>query len=54
MAAFRLITLAYKLKRGWSRIPPAQRKKMVKHAQKQAPKVAKQVGKAVRQARKAR
>jgi hypothetical protein len=54
MAMFRLVGLAYKLKRGWSRIPPEQRKKLVKNAQKHGPKVARQVGKAVRQVRKSR
>jgi hypothetical protein len=41
MATWRLITLAYKMRRGWSRIPPAQRRKIL-------------VGEAVRQARKGR
>jgi hypothetical protein len=51
MAALRLIGLAYKLKRGWSRIPPEQRKKIMKTAQKQAPKVAKQMSKAMKKGR---
>ena len=50
MAALRLIGLAFKLKRGWSRIPPAQRKKMLKQAQKHGPKVIKQAAKAMRKA----
>jgi len=54
MPMFRLLGLAYKLRRGWSRIPPEQRKKILKHAQKHGPTVAKQVAKAARQARKAR
>ena len=58
MAAFRLIGLAYKLRRGWARIPPAQRRKLAKDARKLAakhgPTLAKGVQKAVKQARKAR
>lgn len=58
MAAWKLVALAFKARRGWQRIPPAQRKKMVKNAQKQArkhgPVVAKRIGAAVRQARKSR
>jgi hypothetical protein len=52
------MTLAFKLKRGWSRIPPAQRRKMIDNAGKQArkrgPVVAKRLGDAVRNARKGR
>jgi hypothetical protein len=54
MPAFKLIGLAFKLKRGWSRIPPEQRRKLAQQARKHGPEVAKQVGKVVRQARKAR
>ncbi|HEY3069689.1 MAG TPA: hypothetical protein VGJ34_05180 [Gaiellaceae bacterium] len=58
MATWRLLTLAYKARRGWQRIPPAQRKKLVANAGKQArkhgPVVAKRIGAAVRQARKPR
>ena len=58
MAAIRLIGLAYKLRRGWARIPPKQRRQLAKNAQKLAakhgPTLAKGVGKAVKQARKAR
>jgi acyl-CoA reductase-like NAD-dependent aldehyde dehydrogenase len=56
VATWKLLALAYKARRGWQRIPPAQRKKIVKHAGKQArkhgPVVAKRIGAAVRQARK--
>ena len=58
MAALRFLAVAYKLKRGWSRIPPAQRERIVKQAgktvRKHGPTVAKEVSRAVRQARKAR
>jgi acyl-CoA reductase-like NAD-dependent aldehyde dehydrogenase len=55
---WKLLALAFKARRGWQRIPPAQRKKILKSAGKQArkhgPVVAKRVGAAVRQARKPR
>jgi hypothetical protein len=58
MASWKILTLAFKLKRGWSRIPPAQRRKLIDNAGKQAkrhgPVVAKRLGQAVRQARKGR
>jgi hypothetical protein len=56
MAWFRLLALGYKAGRGWKRIPPEQRRKLVDNARKQAgkhgPVVAKRIGTAVRQARK--
>jgi hypothetical protein len=58
MAGLRFIGLAYKLRRGWARIPPKQRRQLARNAQKLAakhgPTIAKGVRKAVRQARKAR
>jgi acyl-CoA reductase-like NAD-dependent aldehyde dehydrogenase len=58
MFAWKLLALAYKAQRGWKRIPPAQRKKMLetagKHARKHGPVVAKQIGSALENARKAR
>jgi acyl-CoA reductase-like NAD-dependent aldehyde dehydrogenase len=56
MATWKLLTLAFKAKRGWSRIPPAQRRQIIdkagKQARKHGPVIAKNVGKAIRQARK--
>jgi hypothetical protein len=56
MAWFRLLALSYKARRGWKRIPPEQRRKLVDNARKQVgkhgPVVAKRIGTAVRQARK--
>lgn len=58
MAAWKLLALAYKAQRGWKRIPPAQRKKLLETAGKQArkhgPVVAKQIGTAIQNARKGR
>jgi acyl-CoA reductase-like NAD-dependent aldehyde dehydrogenase len=58
MATWKLVTLAYKVQRGWSRIPPAQRRQIINNASKQArkhgPTVAKRVADTVRQARKGR
>ena len=58
MAAWKLIALAYKARRGWKRIPPEQRQKLIANAGKQArkhgPIVAKRVGTAIQRARKAR
>jgi hypothetical protein len=58
VATWKLVALAYKARRGWQRIPPAQRKKLIANASKQArkhgPVVAKRIGAAVRQARKPR
>jgi hypothetical protein len=55
MAPWKLFLLAVKLRRGWQRIPPEQRRKLVADARKQArkhgPKAAKRIGAAVRQAR---
>jgi hypothetical protein len=56
MATWKLVTLAFKVQRGWNRIPPAQRRKILENATKQArkhgPTIAKQVGETLRQARK--
>jgi hypothetical protein len=58
MAWWKILALGYKAQRGWKRIPPEQRRKMVERAGKQArkhgPVVAKRVGTAVRNLRKAR
>jgi hypothetical protein len=58
MATWKLVTLAFKAQRGWSRIPPAQRRRLLETATKQArkhgPIVAKRVGDSIRQARKDR
>ncbi len=65
MAAWKLLFLAMKLRRGWKRIPPKQRRKLVEGAGKQArgageqlrkhgPVVASRLGSAVKQARKRR
>jgi acyl-CoA reductase-like NAD-dependent aldehyde dehydrogenase len=58
MATWKLLTLAYKARRGWSRIPPAQRRKLLENAGKQArkhgPTIAKHVATAVSEARKRR
>jgi hypothetical protein len=55
MAALRLLALVFKLRRGWKRIPPAQRKKILKtagkHARKHGPTAAKRIREAVRKAR---
>jgi hypothetical protein len=58
MATWKLVTLAFKVQRGWSRIPPSQRRQIIDNASKQArkhgPMVARRVGDAIRQARKGR
>jgi acyl-CoA reductase-like NAD-dependent aldehyde dehydrogenase len=58
MAYWKLVALAFKAQRGWKRIPPEQRKKMVQGAGKQArkhgPVIAKRIGTALQQARKGR
>jgi hypothetical protein len=58
MPTWKLLALAYKARRGWSRIPPEQRKKMVAGAEKQArkhgPVIAKRISKVAQQVRKAR
>jgi hypothetical protein len=69
MAAWKVLFLAMKLRRGWSRIPPKQRRKLVEGAREQArkqgpvvakrvreqgPVVAKRIGQTVKQVRKKR
>lgn len=58
MAWWKILALGYKAQRGWKRIPPEQRRKMIEGASKQArkhgPVVAKRIGTAVRNVRKAR
>ena len=56
MAWLKILALAYKTHRGWRRIPPEQRRRMIEAASKQArehgPVIAKRIGTAVQQARK--
>ena len=58
MAWWKLLALGYKAQRGWKRIPPERRRKMIEGAGKQArkhgPVVAKRIGTAVRNVRKSR
>lgn len=58
MAAWKLLFLAMKLRRGWNRIPPKQRRKLVENAREQVrtkgPVVAKRVGETARNVRKRR
>jgi hypothetical protein len=58
MAAWKLILIATKARRGWKRLPPEQREKLIEgvrsSVKKQGPAVAKRVGAAIKQARKAR
>lgn len=58
MVAWKLLFVAMKAKRGWNRIPPDQRRKMLAAAGKQVrrhgPTVAKRVGTVVSTARKKR
>jgi acyl-CoA reductase-like NAD-dependent aldehyde dehydrogenase len=58
MAYWKMLALAYKARRGWQRIPPEQRRKMLasagKQARKHGPVIAKRVGDALQQARKPR
>ena len=58
MATWKLLTLAFKVKRGWNRIPPAQRRQILENAGRQArrhgPIVARRVGETIRQSRKGR
>ena len=58
MPILKLLFVAMKLRRGWKRIPPAQRRRVVEGAaravRKQGPTVAKRVGTAVREARRGR
>jgi hypothetical protein len=58
VAVLKLIFVAGRVRRGWKRIPPAQRRRIVETAgrtvRKQGPVVARRIGTAVRQARRAR
>ena len=58
MATWKLLTLAFKVKRGWNRIPPAQRRQILENAGRQArrhgPVVARRVGETIRQSRRGR
>jgi hypothetical protein len=58
MAALKLLFLAMKLRRGWNRIPPKQRRKLVENAREQVqtkgPVVAKRVRETARTVRKKR
>lgn len=51
MAAWKMLTIAFKAKRGWDRIPPERRQKMLDQAgqavSKHGPTVARGVGKGV-------
>jgi acyl-CoA reductase-like NAD-dependent aldehyde dehydrogenase len=58
MATWKLFALAYKAQRGWSRIPPEQRRKMIAEAERRArkhgPLIARRIAQAAQQVRKAR
>ena len=58
MATWKLLFLAVKLRRGWSRIPPKQRRRLVEGAGKQVrkhgPVVAKRIRETVQEVRKKR
>jgi hypothetical protein len=58
MALFKLIFVANRARRGWKRIPPEQRRRIMETAgrsvKKHGPVVARRIGTAWRQARKAR
>jgi acyl-CoA reductase-like NAD-dependent aldehyde dehydrogenase len=58
MAYWKVLLLAHKAHKGWKRIPPEQRKRMVqgagKHARKHGPVIAKRIGTALQQVRKGR
>jgi chlorite dismutase len=58
VVAWKLLFVAMKAKRGWNRIPPDQRRKILAEAGKQArkhgPTVARHVGTVVKTARKKR
>ena len=69
MAAWKVLFLAMKLRRGWSRIPPKQRRKIVegareqvrkqgpvvaKRVREQGPVVTKRIGQTIKQVRKKR
>jgi hypothetical protein len=49
MAAWKVLFLAVKLRRGWNRIPPKQRRKLVEGARRQARKQGPVVVKRVRE-----
>lgn len=56
MVGWKLVFVAMKARRGWKRIPPEQRRRLLENAQRSVrthgPVVARRVGTAVRQARK--
>jgi acyl-CoA reductase-like NAD-dependent aldehyde dehydrogenase len=56
MVAWKVLALAFKVQRGWRRIPPAQRRQLLENAGKQArkhgPVLAQHVSSALRNARK--
>ena len=56
MPIWKLLLLATRARRGWKRIPPEQRQRIVQGARtsvkRHGPAIAKRVGAAVRQARK--
>ena len=58
MATWKLVALAFKAQRSWSRIPPAQRRLILENASKQArkhgPVVAKRAAEIARQVGKGR
>jgi hypothetical protein len=58
VAYWKLLFVAMKMRRGWNRIPPDQRRKLIagagKQVRKHGPTVAKRVGAAVQAARKRR
>jgi hypothetical protein len=58
MIAWKMLALAFKVRRSWQRIPPAQRRQLLENAGKQArkhgPVIAKQIGMALQNARKGR
>jgi hypothetical protein len=55
MIAWKILALAFKVQRGWQRIPPAQRKQLLENAGKQArkhgPVLARQVSTALKNSR---
>jgi hypothetical protein len=58
MVWWKILAVGYKAQRGWKRIPPERRQKLIDEAGKQArrhgPAVARRVGQAVQQVRKSR
>jgi hypothetical protein len=58
MPAWKLLFLAMRARRGWKRIPPEQRRRLVKGAERtvrrHGPVMARRFGAAVKQARKRR